>query len=92
MYLHNFYFILATFITTLHCFDKDDPLKTPINAIKNINDILDMSKANIKKKTSFLDKGKLRSVVNKLISFSKAAGPLIAIVATLFFEDIEHAR
>ena len=92
MYLHNFYFILATFITTLHCFDQDDPLKTAVNAFRNYKDIVDMSKANIKKKTSLLDSGILRSIAKKLFTLSRAAGPMIAIVATLFFEDIEHAR
>ena len=92
MYLLNFYFILATFITTLHCFDQDDPLKTSVTAFTNYKDIVDMSKANIKTKTSLLDTGKLRSIGKKLLTLSKAAGPLIAIVATLFFEDIEHVR
>ena len=92
MYLGTFYFILATFIATLHCYDPDDPLKSFGNAAKNYNEaVSEMSNANIKKKASLLDSGKLRSITSKLKALSRAAGPLVLVVSILF-EDVEVAR
>ena len=93
MYLGTFYFILATFIATLHCYDPDDPLKSFGTAAKNYNDaVSEMSNANIKRKASLLDSGKLRSITSKLKALSRAAGPLVMVVSILAFEDVEVAR
>ena len=92
MYLGTFYFILATFIATLHCYDPDDPLKSFGNAAKNYNEaVSEMATANIKKKASLLDSGKLRSITSKLKALGRAAGPLVLVVSILF-EDVEVAR
>ena len=92
MYLFTFYFILTTFIASLHCNDPDDPLKSFGSASKNYNDaVSEMSNANIKKKASLLDSGKLRSITSKLKALSTAAGPLVLFVSILF-EDVEVAR
>ena len=56
MYLGTFYFILATFIATLHCYDPDDPLKSFGTAAKNYNEaVTEIANANtIKKKNKFI--------------------------------------
>ena len=93
MYFGTFYFILTTFIGTLHCYDPDDPLKSFGTAAKNYNEaVSEMANANIKKKTSLLDSGKLRSITSKLKALSRAAGPLVMVVSILAFEDVEVAR
>ena len=92
MYLGTFYFVTATFIASLHCYDPDDPLKSFGTAAKNYNEaVSEMANANIKKKTSLLDSGKLRSITSKLKALSTAAGPLVLFVSILF-EDVEVAR
>ena len=93
MYFGTFYFVTATFVATLHCYDPDDPLKSFGQAAKNYNDaVSEMSNANIKKKASLLDSGKLRSITSKLKALSRAAGPLVMVVSILAFEDVEVAR
>ena len=92
MYLCNFYFIFATFITTLHCHDPEKKKKSFGTAARNYGDVLEMSHADIKKKTSLLDNGKLRSISKKLLALSKAAGPLVLFISTIFFEDVEATR
>ena len=93
MYFGTFYFILPTFIATLHCYDPDDPLKSFGTAAKNYNEaVTEIANANtIKKKTSLLDSGKLRLITSKLKALSTAAGPLVLFVSILF-EDVEVAR
>ena len=93
MYLGTFYFISATFIATLHCYDPDDPLKSFGTAAKNYNEaVSEMANANIKKKTSLLDSGKLRFIAKKLKALSKAAGPLVMLASVLLFEDEDAVR
>ena len=93
MYFSIFYFIFATFIGTLHCYDPDDPLKSFGTAAKNYNEaVSEMANANIKKKTSLLDSGKLRFIAKKLKALSKAAGPLVMLASVLLFEDGDAVR
>ena len=93
MYLGTFYFILATFIATLHCYDPDNELTNFGTAAKNFNEAVStMSDANIIKKTSLLDSGKLRWVTSKLKALLKAAGPLAIVVSIVFSEDVEYKR
>ena len=92
MYFGTFYFISATFIATHHCAVPYESLKSFETATKNYNDaVSEMSNANIKKKASLLDSGKLRSITSKLKALSTAAGPLVLFVSILF-EDVEVAR
>ena len=94
MYLHNFYLILATVIATLHsCNASSDPIKRFETAVGQYErKILEMSNANVVKKTHLLDTGKLTSVSKKLLTLGKAAGPLILIVSIVFFQDIDKVR
>ena len=93
MHLGTFYFIWATFIGTLHCYDPDNALNNFGTAAKNYNQaMLEMTNANIQKKTSLLDTGKLRSFTTKLKALSKAAGPLVLFISAIFFEDVEATR
>ena len=91
MYLCNFHFILVTFLTTFH-YCNTDIIKSFGTAAKDYANILDMSRANIGKKTSLLDSGKLRSVSTKLLLLSKAAGPLVLVASLFIFEDVEAKR
>ena len=62
MYLHNFYLILATVIATLHSCNarSSDPIKRFETAVGQYDrKILEMSNANVVKKTHLLDTGKL---------------------------------
>ena len=79
-------------MATLHCYDKDDELKSFGTATKNFAEILEISIDNIKAKTSLLDTGKLKSVGKKLLALSKAAGPLFLFVSAVGFENVEAAR
>ena len=94
MYLHNFYLILATVIATLHsCNASSDPIKRFETAVGQYDrKILEMSNANVVKKTHLLDTGKLTSVSKKLLTLGKAARPLILIVSIVFFQDIDKVR
>ena len=93
MYLGTFYLILASFIAAHLCAVPYESLKSFETATKNYNDaISEMSNANIKKKASLLDSGKLRSITSKLKALSRAAGPLVMVVSMLAFEDVEVAR
>ena len=93
MYLGTFYFILTTFIATLHCYDPDNELTNFGTAAKNFNEAVStMSDANIIKKTSLLDSGKLRLVANKLKGLLQAAGPLAIVISIVFSEDVEYKR
>ena len=67
MLLWNYVFILATFMATLHCYDKDNMLTNFGTASKNFGEVLEISNANIKIKASLLDTGKLRLVSNKAV-------------------------
>ena len=93
MHLSTFYFIWATFIGTLHCYDPDNELTNFGTAAKNFNEAVStMSDANIIKKTSLLDSGKLRLVANKLKGLLQAAGPLAIVISIVFSEDVEYKR
>ena len=93
MYLGSFYLILASFISARLCAVPYDSLKSFDTAAKNYNDaVSEMSNANIKKKTSLLDSGKLRFLAKKLKALSKAAGPLVMLASVLFFEDEDAVR
>ena len=95
MYFGTFYLILASFIAIILCAVPipDDSLKSFGTAARNFNDaVSEMSNANIKKKTSLLDTGKLRFIAKKLKALSKAAGPLVMLASVLFFEDEDAVR
>ena len=93
MYLGTFNLILASFIAACLCAVPDDSLKSFETAAKNYNDdVLEMSNADIKKKTSLLDSGKLGSIAKKMKALSKVAGPLVMLASVLFFEDEEAVR
>ena len=60
MYLHNFYLILATVIATLNSCNASDPMKRFETAVGQYErKFLEMSNANVVKKTHLLDTGKL---------------------------------
>ena len=92
MLLWNHVSILATFMATLHCYDKDNMLTNFGTASKNFGEVLEISKANIKIKASLLDTGKLKSFGKKLLALSKFAGPLFLFISTVASEDIERTR
>ena len=80
MYFGTYYLILASFSAVILCTVPipDDSLKSFETAAKHYNDdVLEMSNADIKKKTSLLDTGKLGSIAKKLKALSKVAGPLV---------------
>ena len=61
---------LGPFVSILHCCNASNPFKSFGSAVEQYADILDMSKANIGKKTDLLDTGKLRLVSNKEVKKS----------------------
>ena len=61
---------LGSFVSILHCCNASNPFKSFGSAVGHYADILDMSKANIGKKTDLLDTGKLRLVSNKTVKKS----------------------
>ena len=58
---------LGPFVSILRCCNASDPLKSFGTAVGQYADILDMSKANIGKKTDVLDTRKLRFVSKKFL-------------------------
>ena len=58
---------LGPFVSILHCCNASNPFKSFGSAVGHYADILDMSQANIGKKTDLLDTGKLRLVSNKAV-------------------------
>ena len=60
-------FYLGPFVSILYCCNASDPFKSFGSAVEQYADILDMSKANIGKKTDLLDTGKVRLVSSKTV-------------------------
>ena len=58
---------LGPFVSILYCCNASDPFKSFGTAVGQYADILDMSKANIGKKTDVLDTRKLRFVSKKFL-------------------------
>ena len=58
---------LGPFVSILHCCNASNPFKSFGSAVEQYADILDMSKANIGKKTDLLDTGKVRLVSSKTV-------------------------